>query len=117
MMKVEKSRHFTKNFSNGNLETENEWNETLATADDLSELEYEMNNIEHKECWHIHKKCDSAQELSDDSNLMMQVQLHSNPRFPKWPMSNWLNTVTVMIKVRPIGMWMVQAKRRLPNSV
>ena len=34
----------------------------------------------------------------------MQVQLYSNPCFPKWPMSNWLNPMTAKIKVRSIDM-------------
>ena len=79
---------------------------------------WNYNSNEHKKCWQIHEKWETVNNTtvgwfqSDDT-----IPINSNPRFPKRPMSNWLSLTTVMIKFSPIGMWMMQAKRQLPNNV
>ena len=57
--------------------------------------------------------------LPDDSNLICARPINLNPRFPKQPMSNRLNSVdgddrlidstrlTAMISLRPIGVWIL----------
>ena len=58
----------------------------------------------------------STTTLSDDSNLMMQVELHQIHSFPSNQGSNWLNPKAAMIKLDQLVCGWRQVERLLPKS-
>ena len=87
-------------------------------SDSLSELEYYTTQQWAQEVRAISTRSATVNN-NNTAGCMIPIWDASliKSHFLKWLMSNCLNLMTAMIKVKPIGMWMMQVKRRLPNSV
>ena len=67
-------------------------------------------NNEPQKFWQIYKKCDIEQQYRWMIQIWDACPINLNPRFPKQPMSNWLHPLMAMIKVSPIGMWIMTSQ-------